>query len=53
MIVLRDINRLHVRVDIEENDVPLLDQGAPAVAYSKGRSHRRFPLTNRGRRYSP
>jgi multidrug resistance efflux pump len=44
MIVLGDINRLHVRVDIDENDVPLFDKGAAAVAYFKGRSHGRFPL---------
>ncbi len=44
MIVLGDINRLHVRVDIDENDVPLFDKGAQAVAYLKGRSQGRFPL---------
>jgi multidrug resistance efflux pump len=44
MIVLGDINRLHVRVDIDENDVPLFDQGAAAMAYFKGRSQGRFPL---------
>ncbi len=44
MIVLGDINRLHVRVDIDENDVSLFDKNARAMAYFKGRSHGRFPL---------
>ncbi len=45
MIVLGDVKRLHVRVDIDENDVPLFDRRAEAVAYLKGRSQGRFPLT--------
>ena len=44
MIVLGDVHRLHVRVDIDENDVPLFDEGSAAVAYMKGRSHGRYPL---------
>ncbi|WP_165226371.1 HlyD family secretion protein [Aquisphaera insulae] len=44
MIVLGDINRLHVRVDIDENDVPLFDKASAAMAYMKGRSLGRFPL---------
>src|SRR5581483_6299094 len=44
MIILGDVNRLHVRVDIDENDVPYFEQGAPAVATLKGRPHVRFPL---------
>ncbi len=44
MIVLGDVKRLHVRVDIDENDVPLFDRNAPAVAFLKGRSKGGFPL---------
>ncbi|MCA1686793.1 MAG: biotin/lipoyl-binding protein, partial [Planctomycetia bacterium] len=45
MIVLGDVKRLHVRVDIDENDVPLFDRNAEAFAYLKGRSTGAFPLT--------
>ena len=44
MIVLGDVKRLHVRVDIDENDLPLFDRNAEAVATLKGRSKGRFPL---------
>jgi multidrug resistance efflux pump len=44
MIVLGDVNRLHVRVDIDENDVPLFEAHAQAVATLKGRPNVRFPL---------
>lgn len=44
MIVLGDINRLHVRVDIDENDVTLFDKHSKAMAYFKGRSHSQFAL---------
>ncbi len=44
MIVLGDVKRLHVRVDIDENDVPLFDRNAKAIAYLKGRSKGGFPL---------
>lgn len=44
MIVLGDVNRLHVRVDIDENDVPLFDKGSESAAYLKGRSHGRYTL---------
>jgi HlyD family secretion protein len=44
LIVLGDVNRLHVRVDIDENDVPLFDRHAEAVAFLKGRSRGKFPL---------
>jgi HlyD family secretion protein len=45
MIVLGDVNRLHVRADIDESDVPWFDPNAPAVATLKGRPQVRFPLT--------
>ena len=44
MIVLGDVKRLHVRVDIDENDLPLFERGAQAVATLKGRPNVRFPL---------
>ena len=44
MVVLGDIHRLHVRVDIDENDLPYFSVGAEAVATLKGRPRVRFPL---------
>jgi multidrug resistance efflux pump len=44
MIVLGDIHRLHVRVDIDENDLPYFSTGSDAVATLKGRPKVRFPL---------
>ncbi len=44
MIVLGDSKRLHVRVDIDENDLPHFSKGAMAVATLKGRPQVRFPL---------
>jgi len=44
MIVLGDIHRLHVRVDIDENDLAYFSPGALAVATLKGRPKVRFPL---------
>lgn len=36
LILLGDISRLHVRVDIDENDAWRIAPGAPAVAYVRG-----------------
>jgi multidrug resistance efflux pump len=44
MIVLGDSQRLHVRVDIDENDLPYFSKGAEAIATLKGRPQVRFPL---------
>ncbi len=44
MVVLGDIHRLHVRVDIDENDLAFFSPGALAVATLKGRAKVRFPL---------
>ncbi len=44
LVVLGDVNTLHVRVDIDENDLPLFKQGMEAVATLKGRPNVRFPL---------
>jgi HlyD family secretion protein len=44
LIVLGDVNQLHVRVDIDENDLPFFKTEAEAVATLKGRPGVRFPL---------
>jgi multidrug resistance efflux pump len=44
MIVLGDVQRLHVRVDVDENDLPWFVRNAPAVATLKGRPGVKFPL---------
>ena len=44
LIVLGDVKTLHVRVDIDENDLPMFSPGAEAVATLKGRPSVRFPL---------
>jgi HlyD family secretion protein len=44
MIVLGDVNRLHVRVDIDENDLSRFREGVRAMATLKGRKEPRFPL---------
>jgi multidrug resistance efflux pump len=44
LILLGNTRELHVRVDIDENDIPRLHAGAPAVAMLKGRSGETFPL---------
>jgi hypothetical protein len=44
MIVLGDSNRLHVRVDIDESDLPYFSKHADAIATLKGRPQVRFPL---------
>ncbi|WP_435010652.1 HlyD family secretion protein [Tundrisphaera lichenicola] len=44
LVVIGDSNELHVRVDIDENDVPLFDPKARAIATLKGRPGVRFDL---------
>ncbi len=44
MVVMGDSKRLHVRVDVDENDLPFFTKGAPAVATLKGRPNVKFPL---------
>ncbi|WZO96792.1 efflux RND transporter periplasmic adaptor subunit [Isosphaeraceae bacterium EP7] len=44
LIILGDLQRLHVRVDIDENDLPLFDKKAEAIATLKGRPQVRFNL---------
>ena len=45
LIVLGDIHGLHVRVDIDEQDLPDFSPGSQAVATLKGRPQVRFPRT--------
>jgi len=45
LIILGDIRELHVRVDIDEQDLPYFAPGSRAVATLKGRPQVRFPLT--------
>ena len=45
LIVLGDIHELHVRVDIDEQDLPYFSASAQAVATLKGRPQATFPLT--------
>ncbi len=45
LIVLGDIHELHVRVDIDEQDLPYFAQRSLAIATLKGRPQVRFPLT--------
>jgi multidrug resistance efflux pump len=42
MIILGDVKRLHVRVDIDESDLPFFEKEAEAIATLKGRPGARF-----------
>jgi HlyD family secretion protein len=44
LVVLGDIQRLHVRVDIDEQDLPYFRKGLRAIATLKGKPNVRFPL---------
>ncbi|QEH36270.1 Multidrug resistance protein MdtN [Aquisphaera giovannonii] len=44
MIVLGEVNQLHVRVDVDENDLFRFREGVPATATLKGRKEPVFPL---------
>jgi HlyD family secretion protein len=44
LVVLGDVKTLHVRIDIDENDLPWFSPGAEAVATLKGRPAVKFPL---------
>jgi multidrug resistance efflux pump len=44
LIVLGDCSRLHVRVDIDERDIPRFHKEAPARAIVRGHHHLEFPL---------
>ncbi|MFM9059498.1 MAG: HlyD family secretion protein [Planctomycetaceae bacterium] len=44
LVILGDIERLHVRVDVDEFDIPRFRAGAPAVAVPRGNLQQRYPL---------
>jgi multidrug resistance efflux pump len=44
LIVLGNVQKLHVRVDIDEHDIPRFVPGAPAQAVLKGDTSIKFPL---------
>ena len=44
MVVLGEVQHLHVRVDVDENDLFRFREGAPAVATLKGQVEPEFPL---------
>jgi multidrug resistance efflux pump len=44
LIVLGNIRQLHVRVDIDENDLPRFRPGRTARAMLRGDPHQEFPL---------
>jgi len=45
LVIIGDIERLHVRVDVDEFDIPRFRAGAPAVAVPRGNLQQRYPLT--------
>jgi len=44
LVLLGSLEQLHVRVDIDEYDIPRFDPGAPATGMLKGRPDLDFPL---------
>src|SRR5262249_31158028 len=45
LVVLGNLGRLHVRVDIDEHDIPRFVPGAPARAVLRGDPRQEYPLT--------
>jgi len=44
LVVLGDVEKLHVRVDIDEFDIPRFRADAPATAVPRGNLQQRYPL---------
>lgn len=44
LIVLGDLSRLHVRVDIDEHDLPMFRPGSPAIARPRGAPDIAIPM---------
>ncbi|WP_254507390.1 HlyD family secretion protein [Anatilimnocola floriformis] len=44
LIVLGDLTRLRVRVEIDEQDIPRFSSGMPAQAYARGNNAKAIPL---------
>jgi multidrug resistance efflux pump len=45
LVVLGDVHRLHLRVDVDEHDIPRFQPGAPARAMLRGHARHDYPLT--------
>jgi multidrug resistance efflux pump len=45
LVVLGDVHNLHIRVDIDENDIPRFRPGLPARAMVRGNPRQEFPLS--------
>jgi VCBS repeat-containing protein len=46
LVVLGDTHKkIHVRVDIDEHDIPRFKKGAPAKASLRGAPHEKYPMT--------
>lgn len=45
LIVLGDVQNLHVRVDLDEHDIHRFDPKAPAYAFVRGNAQQKFALT--------
>jgi multidrug resistance efflux pump len=45
LVVLGNVRRLHLRVDIDEHDIPRFQSGAPARSTLRGHAEHLFPLT--------
>jgi multidrug resistance efflux pump len=45
LVVLGNLRKLHVRVDVDEHDIPRFQPGAPARAALRGDPRQEFPLT--------
>lgn len=45
LVVIGNVDQLHVRVDIDEYDIPRFRPGCPAKAMLKGQSKHEFPLS--------
>lgn len=44
LVVLGDTGPRHVRVDIDENDIPRFQAASTALAYARGNQDRKYPL---------
>ena len=45
LIVLGNTDKMHVRIDIDEYDIPRFRSGSPAVAVPRGNLQEKYPLT--------
>jgi multidrug resistance efflux pump len=44
LMVLGDVRTVHVRVDVDERDIPRFQPGSPAIAYPRGDTNRELRL---------